>query len=275
MAPHHALVAACLLPTVKAAKEVEIDVENLVKAEAQMLIYLFQYAALFLYPSPPVVHQALHAEDREHDAEYMDKMSSTSETKKANVSSSKRSGGKLWSFQTVVLESDGVAESKWIGGRLGEVPLRASQDAGSRRRGRRKRAWSLALLRETRKASWGPPAFKNLRAQMESSSALLREKEPSMQRIRSPGLLKIYRCLGAYCPMSHGRKFVSVAPFQCPICLRTSTVAGPRAGHGRHQFHAACVREPAAAGAEPTDARPLHRRMVLAVLGGRTCSAVE
>ena len=50
MAPHQALVAVCLLPTtVKAAKEVEIDVENLVKAEAQMLIYLF-YAALFLYP---------------------------------------------------------------------------------------------------------------------------------------------------------------------------------------------------------------------------------
>ena len=50
MAPHRALVAACLLPTiVRAAKEVEIDVENLVKAEAQMLIYLF-YAALFLYP---------------------------------------------------------------------------------------------------------------------------------------------------------------------------------------------------------------------------------
>ncbi len=49
MAPHQALVAVCLLPTVKAAKEVEIDVENLVKAEAQMLIYIF-YSSLFLYP---------------------------------------------------------------------------------------------------------------------------------------------------------------------------------------------------------------------------------
>ena len=96
MAPHHALVAACLLPTsIKAAKEVEIDVENLVKAEAQMLIYLF-YAALFLYPVLRWSIKRYTSKIASMTQEYMDKMSSKiSETKKANVSSSKRSGGKL------------------------------------------------------------------------------------------------------------------------------------------------------------------------------------
>ena len=96
MAPHQALVAACLLPTtVKAAKEVEIDVENLVKAEAQMLIYLF-YAALFLYPVLRWSIKRYTSKIASMTQEYMDKMSSKiSETKKANVSSSKRSGGKL------------------------------------------------------------------------------------------------------------------------------------------------------------------------------------
>ena len=95
MAPHHALVAVCLLPTVKAAKEVEIDVENLVKAEAQMLIYLF-YAALFLYPVLRWSIKRYTSKIASMTQEYMDKMSSKiSETKKANVSSSKRSGGKL------------------------------------------------------------------------------------------------------------------------------------------------------------------------------------
>ena len=95
MAPHQALVAVCLLPTVKAAKEVEIDVENLVKAEAQMLIYLF-YAALFLYPVLRWSIKRYTSKIASMTQEYMDKMSSKiSETKKANVSSSKRSGGKL------------------------------------------------------------------------------------------------------------------------------------------------------------------------------------
>ena len=93
MAPHQALVAVCLLPTVKAAKEVEIDVENLVKAEAQMLIYLF-YAALFLYPVLRWSIKRYTSKIASMTQEYMDKMSSKiSETKKANVSSSKRSGG--------------------------------------------------------------------------------------------------------------------------------------------------------------------------------------
>ena len=89
MAPHRALVAACLLPTtVKAAKEVEIDVENLVKAEAQMLIYLF-YAALFLYPVLRWSIKRYTSKIASMTQEYMDKMSSKiSETKKANVSSS-------------------------------------------------------------------------------------------------------------------------------------------------------------------------------------------
>ena len=95
MVPTKAALAVCLLPTVRAAKEVEIDVENLVKAEAQMLIYLF-YAALFLYPVLRWSIKRYTSKIASMTQEYMDKMSSKiSETKKANVSSSKRSGGKL------------------------------------------------------------------------------------------------------------------------------------------------------------------------------------
>ena len=60
-----------------------------------MRIYLF-FAALFLYPVLRWSIKRYTSKIASMTQEYMDKMSSQiSETKKANVSSSKRSGGKL------------------------------------------------------------------------------------------------------------------------------------------------------------------------------------
>ena len=63
---------------------------------------------------------------------------------------------------------------------------------------------------------------------------------------KNPGLLKIYRCLGAYeNELVKNRYVTQVAPPQCPICLED--LDGATALACGHQFHAACVQELAAA----------------------------
>ena len=127
-------------------------------------------------PRAPLVHQALHVEDREHGQEYMDKMSSKiSETKKANVSSSKRSGGKL-SLQTV-FESCGQA-MKWIETlEAGRVHGSSGKCHGESKRHRRgTKANSRRVLHEPRLKC---PA---LLGEISSRRCALRKKEPSMEK---------------------------------------------------------------------------------------------